>query len=77
MPLTGPVVTVIVGVPHASLALAEPSAASIAADVGLHPRVELVPVAVITGGVVFDVQVTVLDTVDVLPHSSVAVNVLV
>ena len=77
MPLTGPVVTVIVGVPQASLALAEPRAASIAADVGLHPSVELVPVAVITGGVVFDVQVTVRDTVAVLPHASVAVNVLV
>ena len=77
MPLTGPVVTVIVGVPQASLAVAEPSAASIAADVGLHPSVDEVPVAVITGGVVLDVQVTVLDTVDVLPQASVAVNVLV
>ena len=77
MPLTGPVETVIVGVPHSSLALAEPRAASIAADVGLHPSVDVVPVAVITGGVAFDVQVTVLDAVAVLPHASVAVNVLV
>ena len=77
MPLTGPVVIVIVGVPQASLAVALPRAASIAADVGLHPSVDEVPVAVITGGVVLDVHVTVLDTVDVFPQASVAVNVLV
>ena len=77
MPLTGPVVTVIDGVPHTSLADALPRAASIAADVGLHPSVDEVPVAVITGGIVLDVQVTVLDTVAVFPQASVAVNVLV
>ena len=76
-PVTGPSTGVKVNVPQASLAVALPSAASIAADVGLHPSVEVVPVAVITGGVAFDDQVTVLDTVDVLPQASVAVNVLV
>ena len=48
-----------------------------AAELGLHPSVEVVPVAVITGGVALEVQVTVLDVVAVLPHASVAVNVLV
>jgi hypothetical protein len=77
LPLTGPVAIVTVGVPQASVAVALPSAASIAADDGLHPSVVVVPVAVITGGVAFDDQVTVLDTVAVLPHPSVAVHVLV
>ena len=76
-PLTGPSTGVNVNVPQASVAEALPRAASIAADVGLHPSGALLPLAVITGGVAFDVQVTVLDVVAVLPHASVAVNVLV
>src|SRR6266487_3259186 len=77
VPLTGPSPDVTVGVPQASVAVAVPSAASIAADVGLHPGVNVVPVAVITGGVAAADQVIVLDVVAVLPQASVAVNVLV
>ena len=74
-----PVVDVTVGVPQASVAVAAPSAASIAADVGLHARAPLagVPVAVITGAVTSSVQVAVLVVADVLPQASVATNVLV
>src|SRR6266496_4014426 len=77
VPLTGPSLDVTVGVPQASVAVADPSAASIAADDGLHPGVNVVPVAVITGGVLSPVHVTVLDVVAVLPQASVAVHVLV
>ena len=74
-----PVDDVTAGVPQASVAVAAPNAASIAADVGLHPRAPLagVPVAVITGAVISTVHVAVLDVADVLPHASVATNVLV
>ena len=50
-----------------------------AADVGLHPSAPLagVPVVVIVGAVTSTVHVAVLDPVAVLPHASVAVNVLV
>ena len=74
-----PVEVVTVAAPHASVAVALPSAASIAAGVGLHPRAPLagVPVAVIVGAVISTVQVAVLDVVDILPQASVAVNVLV
>ena len=37
MPVTAPSLDVMVGVPQASVAVAVPSAASIAADDGLHP----------------------------------------
>ena len=77
VPMTGPSTGVRVKVPQPSVAVALPSAASIAAVDGLHPRVVAVPVAVITGGVAFDDQVTVLDVVAVLPQASVAVKVLV
>ena len=79
MLVTAPVDTVTVGVPQASVAVALPNAASIAADVGLHPRAPFagVPVAVIVGAVTSTVQVAVLDVVDTLPQASVAVNVLV
>jgi len=68
-----------VGIPHASVAVAAPNAASIAAEVGLQPKAPLagVAVAVITGAVISSVQVAVRDVVDVLPQKSVAVNVLV
>src|SRR5204862_154212 len=75
--VAAPSVDVTVGVPQASLAVAVPSAASIAADVGLHPKVFVVPVAVIVGGVRSLVQVTVLDVVALLPQASTAVNVLI
>ena len=77
LPVTGPSTGVNVNTPQASVAVALPSAASIAPNDGLHPSVVAVPVAVITGGVVADDQVAVLDVVAVLPHASVAVNVLV
>jgi hypothetical protein len=77
VPLTAPSTGVSVNVPQASVAVALPRAASIAADDGLHPRVTVVPVAVITGGVAAADQVIVLDVVAVLPQASVAVNVLV
>ena len=77
MPLTGPSLLVIVSTPQASVAVALPRAASIAAVDGLHPRVNVVPVAVITGAVEPVDQVTVLDVVAVLPQASVAINVLV
>jgi len=50
-----------VGVPTAQLsaAVALPRAASICAAVGLQPKARVVPVAVMTGSVVFSVQVTV------------------
>src|SRR5258705_355030 len=75
--LIDPVLTVTVGVPQASVAVADPSAASIAADVGLHPSGASLPVVVIVGAVRSSVQVAVLDVVAVLPQISVAVNVLV
>jgi len=72
-----PVETVTVGVPHASLAFALPNAASMAAEVGLHPSVGDEPVATMAGVVVLVDQLTVLDTEAVLPQISVAVHVLV
>jgi hypothetical protein len=72
-----PSFVVTVGVPHASVAVALPSAALIVADDGLHPKLKLLPVAVIVGDVTSAVHVAVRDTVAVLPQPSVAVNVLV
>src|SRR6185503_15546749 len=75
--VTVPSVTVIVGVPQASEAVAEPSPALISEAAGLHPRDVAVPFAVIVGGVTSLVHVTVLEAVAVLPQASLAVNVLV
>ena len=74
-----PVDVATVGVPHASVAVAVPSAPSIAAEDGLHPSTPFagVPPVVITGAVTSTVQVAVRDVAAVLPHSSTAVNVLV
>src|SRR5258705_2728093 len=52
-----PVLTVTIGVPQASVAVADPSAASIAADVGLHPSGASLPVVVIAGAVRSSVQI--------------------
>ena len=72
------VVAVGVTGPQPSVAVADPSAASIAAVVGLHERVNVVPVAVITGAIVSSVQLIVLVTaVAILPQASVAFHVLV
>ena len=62
---------------HVSVAVAVPRAASIAAAVGLQPRVKLVPLAVITGPDVSTVQVTVREAVDELSQASLAIKVLV
>jgi membrane-bound lytic murein transglycosylase len=71
------VLTVTVGIPQASVAVALPNAASIAADVGLHPSGASLPVAVIVGAVTSAVHVAVRDVVAVLLQASVAVKVLV
>src|SRR5678809_1463462 len=64
--------------PQASATVAVPSAASMSADEGLHPRVSVVPTAVMTGAVTSSVQVMVLDTDSaVLAQASVAFHVLV
>ena len=68
---------VTVGVPHSSVAVADPKAASIAAEVGLHPNGVSLPVAVIVGADVFSVHVAVRELVEVLPHASMAVQDLV
>ena len=65
------------GVPQLSVAVAVPSAASVAAELGLQPRVKVVPDVIIAGTVTSYVQLTVLDAVEVLPQPSVAVQVLV
>jgi hypothetical protein len=62
---------------QASVAVAEPSAAFISLAVVLQPSVNVVPVAVITGGVRSPVHVTVLAVVAIFPQSSIAVNVRV
>jgi hypothetical protein len=72
-----PSLVVTVGVPHASVAVALPSALLIAAVDGLQPTASEVPVAVIVGAVTSAVHVAVRDVVAVLPQTSVAVNVLV
>src|SRR5690242_16739017 len=61
--------------PQASVAVAWPNAESIAEAEGLQPRVNVVPVAVMTGATVSSVQVMVRETERaVLPHASVAVH---
>ena len=59
-----------------SVALAEPSAAVISAALGLQSRV-VAAGAVITGAVLSEVHVTVVEAVAELPQPSTAVNVLV
>jgi len=79
-PVTETVPVVALGVigPHASATVAVPRAESIAVAVGLQAKVNVVPVAVITGAIVSTVQVIVLETdAAALPHASVAVQVRV
>jgi len=73
-----PSTVVTVGVPQASVTVAAPSPASIAAVDGLQPTAPFVglPVVVIVGAVTSDVHIALRDVVDVLPQPSVAVNVL-
>src|SRR6185436_2548244 len=68
---------ILVTAPQASVAVAEPRAALISDAAGLQPRDVAVPLAVIEGGVLSWVHVTVLAAVAVLPQASTAVNVLV
>ena len=68
---------VTVGVLHASVAVAVPKARSITEAEGLQPRVKLFPEVVMVGPVLSAIHVAVRDAVDVLPHPSMAVNVLV
>ena len=77
MLLTAPSVALNDGAPQLSDADAVPSAALIAAVDGLQPSVVVVPVAVSVGGVLSNVQVTVLAAVAELPQPSVADHVLV
>ena len=63
--------------PQASLAVADPKAALISDEAGLHPSDVPVPVAVMVGGAWSLVHVMVLEVVAVLPQASTAVNVLV
>ena len=69
--------TVIVGTPHASVAVAVPNAVLSTTASGLHPKVNELPPVVIVGAVTSAVHVTVLDAVEILPQKSIAVNVLV
>ena len=69
-----PSAEVMVGVPHASVAVAVPGAGTSA---GLHPKSPPAGQNVNVGGVVSDIQVKSCVQVDVLPHPSVAVYVLV
>ena len=57
-----------VGVLHASVAVAVPSAPLISPADGLQPSVVVVPPDVRVGGVRSAIHVTVLDVVDVLPQ---------
>ena len=72
-----PLVEVSVGAPQSSVAVAVPNAALIVAEVGLQPSVVVAPVIVIVGGFTSDVQLTVDAAVELLPHPSIAVQVLV
>src|SRR5678815_1062978 len=74
---TAPVVVSNVGAAHASNAEATPSAALISSGSGLQPRFNEPPLTVNKGGVRSVNQFTILDAVDILPQSSIAVNVLV
>src|SRR5678810_173150 len=75
--VTAPSTGVVVGVLHASVAVAVPRAPLIWSVVGLHPRDVPVPPVVITGPVLSEVHVTVLAAVEVLPQASREVHVLV
>ena len=77
-PVTGLSLEVGVLTEQLSVAVAVPNAASISFTDGLHPSVNVVPVAVITGNSVSVDQVTVrLTSIAALPHASVTLNILV
>src|SRR4030095_3038601 len=81
VPVTGPSVNDTVGEPHASVAVAVPNAASIAAAAGLHASVRVVPVAVIACTVKSTILVVAGDDVQpaivlapagVVPHAALS-----
>jgi Ni,Fe-hydrogenase III small subunit len=72
-----PSINVTVGVEQASVAVAVPNAPSIVAVEGLQPSARAFPLVVIAGPVTSAVHVAILAAVEVLPHASIAVNVLV
>jgi hypothetical protein len=75
--ITGPSVNVTIGIPHAAVAVAEPSAAVISEAEGLQPRANVAGLTIIVGGLGAFVQVTVLVVAAELPQASIAINVLV
>ena len=74
--LIAPSVNVTIGVLHAAVAVAEPSAAVISEADGLQPSVTVAGIIIIAGGLGALNQVTVLVIVAELPQASAAVNVL-
>ena len=74
---TGPSVKLRAGTPQAAVAVAVPRAVLISEADGLHPSVVTLLMIVMVGGLGAFVQVTVDEAVAVLPHPSVAINVLV
>ena len=77
VPVIGPSLAVGVPTEQLSVAMAEPSADSICAAVGLHPNELLLPVAVITGGILSVVTVKVFVQLCVCPQVDVTVYVIV
>jgi hypothetical protein len=75
--ITAPSVNVTIGVLHAAVAVADPSAAVISEAEGLQPRVTKAGVIIIVGGLGALSHVTVLELVAELPQPSAAVNILV
>ena len=75
--VTAPSVNVTIGVLHAAVAVADPSAAVISAAEGLHPRVTEAGIIIRVGALGVLSQLTVLDVVAELPQPSMAVNILV
>ena len=75
--VTAPSVNVTIGVLQAAVAVADPSAAVIADEVGLQPRVTKAGVIIMVGALGALSQLTVLVMVAVLPQPSTAVNILV
>jgi hypothetical protein len=75
--VTAPSVNVTIGVLHAAVAVADPSAAVISEAEGLHPSVTEAGIIIMVGGLGALSQLTVLDVVALLPQPSIAVNVLV
>ena len=74
---TAPSLNVTIGVLHAAVAVADPSAAVIADEVGLQPRVTEAGILIMVGARGALSQVTVLEIVAELPQPSRAVNILV